>query len=141
MQSHPDGSWSDSIDTDGHHTTKHNYRFFLLKPRNSAKEPKRLVPLEATENLASLLPGQEIVEYPTICVWPVGVFIGEEYVIGESFKNNSSTKRKASTLGDNGSSGKVSAELGNEEEDFQVMDQDTSDDSTSSSGSDSDMSE
>lgn len=131
FQNHTDGSWSDSIDTDGHYTSKDDYQFYFLKPRHRTKGPRTLVPLNATENLASLLSGQEIIEFPTIYVVAVAeTSLGQGYIIEETSKKRLSKKRKASSLG-----------LVNGDEDDHVMDLDTSDDSTSSSGSDSEMSD
>ncbi|KAI3319078.1 hypothetical protein HD806DRAFT_509964 [Xylariaceae sp. AK1471] len=141
MQNHTDGSWSVPIETNGHHTARHKYRFFFLRQRKPIKGPKTLIPLKASENLASILPGQEIVEFPTIYALPVGASLDEGYIIEEIPRKESSKKRMASPLVDYGLSGKISAELANEEEDGEVMDLNTSDDSTSSSGSDSEMSD
>ncbi|KAI8625439.1 hypothetical protein F5Y19DRAFT_450045 [Xylariaceae sp. FL1651] len=135
MQNYADASWSDSADTYGLHEEKNKYRFFFPRPKTSSREPQRLVPLGAAENLASLLPGHDILEFPTIYVLPAcHTSPGEGYIIEEAPKKQSSRKRKGSILVDYGSGAELSAESANEEEN-------TSDDPTSSSGSDSDLSE
>ncbi|KAJ8125392.1 hypothetical protein O1611_g8246 [Lasiodiplodia mahajangana] len=141
MQNHIDGSWSDSTVADNLYTTKNKYRFLYHKPNIPSREPQRLVLLDASESLASVLSGQEIVEFPTIYVLPAKITsLGEGYIIEERHKEKSSKKRKAPIL--------VNYESGaepSEEEDGQTMEQDVeagaSDDATSSSGSDTDMSE
>ncbi|KAI0911360.1 hypothetical protein F4823DRAFT_309155 [Ustulina deusta] len=143
IQNHTDSSWSNSTDVDGLYAPKNKYRFFLLRPRNQPRAPQRLVPLDASEGLASLLSGQEIVEFPTIYVLPGSATgLGEGYIIEEKDQKKLLKKRKAVALVDYGSG----AESSEEEEDGQIMEQDageadTSDDTTSSSGSDTDMSD
>ncbi|KAI0407801.1 hypothetical protein F4802DRAFT_551304 [Xylaria palmicola] len=134
LQNHADASWGDSADT--LHTAKNKYRFLLLKTKHSSTEPQRLVPLEASESLSSLLPGREIVEFPTIYVMSSeSSDLGEGYIIEERKRKERVRKRKASALVDYGSGAESL-----EEEDGQAREQDaeeaTSDDPTSSSGSD-----
>ncbi|KAF2967115.1 hypothetical protein GQX73_g6424 [Xylaria multiplex] len=140
LQNYTNGSWSGS-DPDGLHTSKNKYRFLLLKPKTPSREPQRLVPLDASGGLCSLLSGQEIVEFPTIYVLPASATgLGEGYIIEEKGRKKLSNKRKASTLVDYESSLELSGE-----EDGQILgegaESDTSDDATSSSGSDTDMSD
>lgn len=113
---------------------KGRYRFYYLKPRTPSREKHRLVPLRPTENLATILPGLDIVEFPTICVLPANsTAVPDGYVV-ES-RPRKSKKRQASSL----------VEYGSEEEgeaaDDGLEEQEEADDTTSSSGSDSDMSD
>ncbi|KAI0455071.1 hypothetical protein F5B21DRAFT_212859 [Xylaria acuta] len=140
MQNYTDGSWSGLEDADGLHTAKNKYRFFL-KQKSPSREPQRLLRLDPSDSLATLLPGREIVEFPTIYVLSANTTnLGEGYIIEEGDTKKPVKKRKASTLV-NYESGAESSEG----EDGQVMEQDaeaeTSDDPTSSSGSDTDMSD
>ncbi|OTB03505.1 hypothetical protein M426DRAFT_321660 [Hypoxylon sp. CI-4A] len=106
--------------------SKEKYRFFFLKPRTPSREPQKLVPLRPTENLATVLPGLDIVEFPTICVLPAdSTDVPDGYVV-ES-KLGKSKKRSASGLVEYPSEGDSEEEEG-------VIDDD---DTTSSSGSDS----
>ncbi|KAI1741015.1 hypothetical protein F4680DRAFT_77947 [Xylaria scruposa] len=137
MQNHTNGSWSGSEDADVPYTTKNKYRFFFPKQKSSSREPQRLLPLDPSENLATLLPDREVVEFPAIYVLPArAINLGKGFIIEESAKKPMK-KRKVAAL--------VSYESGaeSEGEDGQVEDDvaDTSDDPTSSSGSDTDMSD
>ncbi|KAI1148618.1 hypothetical protein F4825DRAFT_433431 [Nemania diffusa] len=140
IQNQIDGSWSGSIIADRLYAAKTKYRFLFLKPNTPSKEPQRLVPLDASESLTSVLSGQEIVEFPTIYVLPAGTSsFSEGYIIEERHRKKPLRKRKASAL--------VGYELGADssgEEDGQIIEQDAegeiSDDTTSSSGSDTDTS-
>ncbi|KAI8949285.1 hypothetical protein F4801DRAFT_406174 [Xylaria longipes] len=142
MQNYTNGCWSSLAGVDDLCTAENKYRFCFLKPKNPSKEPQRLLPLNPSESLATLLPGREIVEFPTIYVMSANTTsLGEGYIIEKEDTKNSVKKRKASALV-NYESGAESFE----EEDGQVMEQDaaeaeTSDDPTSSSGSDTDMSD
>ncbi|KAI0116425.1 hypothetical protein GGR51DRAFT_501289 [Nemania sp. FL0031] len=141
MQNHIDGSWSGSTVADNLYTAKNKYRFLFHRPNIPSREPQRLVSLDASETLASVLPGQDVVEFPTIYVLPVKApSLGEGYIVEERHRGKLLKKRKAPIL--------VNYESGvesSDEEDGQIMGQDvgaeTSDDTTSSSGSDTDMSE
>lgn len=135
MQSHTDSSWSGSA-TNELKGSKSKYRFFFLRPRTQSGAPQRLVPLEAKENLATLLPGQEIIEFPTIYVLSAKTAgLGDRYIIEAAPAKMSSKKRKAAALVEykESSSGTSSGE-----DDTHAVEQDLSDDDTSSSGSDSD---
>ncbi|TGJ80442.1 hypothetical protein E0Z10_g8313 [Xylaria hypoxylon] len=141
VQNHTNGSWSGSTDPDGLHTSTNKYRFLFLKPKNPSRTPERLVPLDASKSLSSLLTGQEIVEFPTIYVLPArATSLGEGYIIEEKEQKKSSKKRKASILVDYESGAELS-----EKEEGQITEQgvevETSDDITSSSGSDTDVSD
>ncbi|KAI1388210.1 uncharacterized protein F4822DRAFT_402144 [Hypoxylon trugodes] len=112
---------------------KDKYRFFFLKPRTPSRELQKLVPLQPTDSLATILPGLDIVEFPTICVLPAGsTEVPDGYTIEERPKK--SKKRQTGGL----------VEYSSEEEEGQAEDGDSDeqdDDTTSSSGSDiSDMS-
>ncbi|KAF3070879.1 Box C/D snoRNA protein 1 [Daldinia childiae] len=112
---------------------KDKYRFFYLKPRTPSREAQRLIPLRPTDNLATILPGLDIVEFPTIYVLPANSTAVPEGCVVES-RLGKSRKRQGSGL-----VGYLSEEEG-EAMDEQLDGQD--DDTTSSSGSDSfDMSE
>ncbi|KAI0467870.1 hypothetical protein F4859DRAFT_492917 [Xylaria cf. heliscus] len=140
MQNQTTGSWGDLASVDDLYTAKNKYRFFFQKPKNPSGEPQRLLPLDASEGLAAVLPGREIVEFPTIYVLSANTTsLSEAYIIEKADTKKLVKKRKASTL--------VNYESGAEssEDDGQVMEHgaeaETSDDTTSSSGSDTDMSD
>ncbi|CAJ2511236.1 Uu.00g068610.m01.CDS01 [Anthostomella pinea] len=135
MQSETDSTWSYSEDHDNRRIAKDLCRFFFLKPRTPSKDPRRLVPLRPREGLATLLPGLDVVEFPTICVLPAGVTtVPDGYVIEKRPEVRNHKKRKGSALVEYGSSSEPSDGEQDEGEP-------SSDDDTSSSGSDSDMSE
>ncbi|KAI0442861.1 hypothetical protein F4803DRAFT_517651 [Xylaria telfairii] len=140
MQNYTNGSWGNLASAEDIYIPKTRHRFFLPKPKNSSREPQRLLPLDISENLANLLPGREIIEFPTIYVLlGDAISLGDGYIIEEENTKKLVKKRKVSMLV-NYESGAESSEG----EDGQVMEHDneaeTSDDTTSSSGSDSDMS-
>ncbi|KAI0970875.1 hypothetical protein F4678DRAFT_106374 [Xylaria arbuscula] len=143
IQNNTDGSWSNSTDVDRLQTSNNKYRFFFPRPRSQNRGPQRLVPLNASEGLGNLLSGQEIIEFPTVYIQPASATsLGEGYIIEETGPPKRSKKRKASKLVEY-ESGADSSEDGGE--DGQIMGLDagevqTSDDTTSSSGSDTDMS-
>ncbi|KAI1381626.1 hypothetical protein F4677DRAFT_403672 [Hypoxylon crocopeplum] len=114
---------------------KDRYRFLFLKPKTPSREQQKLIPLRPTENLATVLPGLDIVEFPTICVLPAGsTAIPDGYVV-ES-RPGKSKKRKCSGLVEYSS--EEEGEAVKEESDEREEDNNT----TSSSGSDSsDMSD
>ncbi|KAI1766460.1 hypothetical protein GGR53DRAFT_464337 [Hypoxylon sp. FL1150] len=133
MQDSRTTAWNDVIS--GLHATeglKDRYRFYYLKPKTPSREQHKLVPLRPTENLASILPGQDIVEFPTICVLPANsTTIPDGYVVENRARR--SKKRQASSL----------VEYASEEEGEAMDDKlegQEGDDTTSSSGSDSDVS-
>ncbi|KAH8156527.1 hypothetical protein CIB48_g11723 [Xylaria polymorpha] len=141
MQNYTTGSWSNLATADDLYIPRPKYRFFLPKPKNSPREPQRLLPLDTSESLSTLLPGRETVEFPTIYVLSGdAISLGEGYIIEEENTKKLVKKRKASTLV-NYESGAESSEG----EDGQVMEHggeaEISDDTTSSSGSDTDMSD
>ncbi|KAI2778822.1 hypothetical protein F4815DRAFT_476013 [Daldinia loculata] len=115
---------------------KDKYRFFYLKPRTPSREVQRLIPLRPTDNLATVLPGLDIVEFPTICVLPANsAAVPKGYVV-ES-RVGKSRKRQGSDL-----VGYSSGEEGEAMDEQLDGLEDDDDDTTSSSGSDSfDMSE
>ncbi|KAI0508276.1 hypothetical protein F5B22DRAFT_424660 [Xylaria bambusicola] len=142
VQNQTDSSWRNSTDIDITHASKSKYRFLLLRPRNQPKAPRRLVPLNSSGCLASLLPGQEIVEFPTIYVSPASTStLGEGYIIEERRQKDLQKKRKASTLIDYESDMESSGGEDGQINEHNVGEVDSSDDSTSSSGSDTDMSD
>ncbi|KAI1352760.1 hypothetical protein F5Y01DRAFT_278595 [Xylaria sp. FL0043] len=143
IQDYTDSFWVNSTDIDRLHTLKNKYRFFLPRPRNQPRTPQRLVPLDASEGLASLLRGQEIVEFPTVYVLPANATgLGEGYIIEETVLRKEPKKRKASVLVEYNSDAESSSSP-EDEEDGQIMhgEVESSDDPTSSSGSDTDMSD
>ncbi|KAI0018237.1 hypothetical protein F4780DRAFT_751901 [Xylariomycetidae sp. FL0641] len=115
-------------------------RFFYHKPKTPSKEAPRLIPVDSADTLASLLPGFDVLEFPTFYVFPPDSEKEiEGFVIENKPKKAKDRKRKASALVEYGSGGESSGE----EEEGEVADRpdandDTSDDTTSSSGSDSD---
>lgn len=133
MQDSRTTAWNDAIS--GSHAIgglKDRHRFYYLKPKTPSREQHKLIPLRPTENLASVLPGQDIVEFPTICVLPANTAaIPDGYVVENRSKK--SKKRQASSL----------VEYASEEEGEAVddkLERHGGDDTTSSSGSDSDES-
>ncbi|KAL7624259.1 hypothetical protein AAE478_005819 [Parahypoxylon ruwenzoriense] len=115
------------------------WQFFFLKPRTPSREAQKLIPLRSTDNLATALPGLDIVEFPTICVLPAGsTAVPDGYVIesrpGKSKKRQGSGLVEYSSEGEGGATDKGSEQDGDGDGD--------GDDTTSSSGSDSsDMSD
>ncbi|XXG97807.1 Carbon-nitrogen hydrolase [Hypoxylon texense] len=127
------GAWNDVIS--GSYAIeglKARYRFYYLKPRTPSREQHKLIPLRPTENLATILPGLDIVEFPTICVLPANsTAVPDGYAVEN--RPRKSKKRQASGL----------VEYASEEEGEAADDgsegQEEADDTTSSSGSDSDI--
>ncbi|KAI1494693.1 hypothetical protein F5X96DRAFT_616111 [Biscogniauxia mediterranea] len=128
-------------------TPRDKYRFFFQKPRTPSREPHKLIPLETEENLVTFLPGLDVVEFPTIHVFPAGVDPPpDRYVIEKRpGGRQSQKKRKGSALVEYDSNAEGSS---NGEEDDGLAEQDSEnggasadddddDDATSSSGSDS----
>lgn len=135
---------------------KDDYQFFYQKPTRRLKEPEKLIPLKPTDTLANILPGLDVVEFPTLCALPAGARVPDGYAIEKRPRPQAKTapkKRKSSALVEYGSDeedGALDAELGNHEgednskeeetEDGEILDQEMlEDDTTSSSGSDLDM--
>ncbi|KAI1269722.1 hypothetical protein F5Y18DRAFT_371291 [Xylariaceae sp. FL1019] len=128
-QSHTETFWSFSID----HDSAKRYHLFYLKPKTPSREKPRLVPLDPTDKLADLLPGLDIVEFPTIYVFPATLGPpGDGFVVEgrDRPKKRKMPHASAPTL--------VGYESASEE-DGEVMER--SSDETSSSGSDSEMSD
>ncbi|KAI0182049.1 hypothetical protein GGR52DRAFT_527211 [Hypoxylon sp. FL1284] len=121
--------WSDTIS--GSHTVeglKDRYRFYYLKPKTPSREQHKIIPLRPTETLANVLPGLDIVEFPTICVLPANsTAVPEGYVVEK--RTRKSKKRPASSL--------VEYDTSEEEGEAEDSKQEEEDDTTSSSGSDS----
>ncbi|KAI8957903.1 hypothetical protein F5Y11DRAFT_337939 [Daldinia sp. FL1419] len=132
MQDLKTAAWNNTIS--GSQTVeglKGKYRFFYLKPRTPSREAQRLVPLRPTDSLAAVLPGLDIVEFPTICVLPANFKAVPQGYIVEN-KLGKSKKRQGSDL------------VGYSSEEGEAMDGqlgELDDDTTSSSGSDSDESD
>ncbi|KAI1139587.1 hypothetical protein F5Y05DRAFT_379472 [Hypoxylon sp. FL0543] len=132
MQDSSTTTWSNTAP--GSHTTieglKDRYRFFFLKPRTPSREPQKLIPLRPTDNLVTILPGLDIVEFPTICVLPGNsTAVPDGYVVEN--RPGKSKKRQASGLvGYSNDEEGEPIEEGSDE-------QGEVDDTTSSSGSES----
>ncbi|KAI0154431.1 hypothetical protein GGR57DRAFT_467025 [Xylariaceae sp. FL1272] len=128
VQSHTETFWSFSRD----HDSAKRYRFFYLKPKTPSRETPKLVPLESTAKLADVLPGLDIVEFPTIYVFPTTLGApGDGFVVE---RRDWSKKRKMPPTS-------APTHVGYEsesEEDGEVVEEPS--DETSSSGSDSEMS-
>ncbi|KAI2466083.1 hypothetical protein F4781DRAFT_406794 [Annulohypoxylon bovei var. microspora] len=76
---------------------KDKYRFFYLKPRTPSRESHKLVPLRPADNLVNILPGLDIVEFPTICVLPGNsTAVPDGYVVEENL--GISKKRQRTSL-------------------------------------------
>ncbi|KAI1433442.1 hypothetical protein GGR50DRAFT_668613 [Xylaria sp. CBS 124048] len=145
MQDHTNGCWDNTPDTRGPHTAQNGHRFFYLKPKTPSREPQRLLQVGDSDTLAGILPGREVVEFPTIYVLPAsGVGLGDGYILEEADKRQLLRKRKASTLVDYESDAESLTEA-TDDKDGRNMEHNTmeesSDDPTSSSGSDTDMSD
>ncbi|EPE07110.1 hit zinc finger [Ophiostoma piceae UAMH 11346] len=73
---------SDAALDDAQLAAKYNLRYFLLRPRAPGAPPppsaagkgpvNELIPLDATDTLATALPGRSVLEFPTIYVLPAG---------------------------------------------------------------------
>lgn len=119
-----------------------DHQFFSLKPNTPSKESQKLIPLQAAENLTTLLPGLDILEFPTIVVLPSGAPIPDGYTVEQKPRMRSvkgPKKRDASGLvayeSSDEESGVASDHPGSD--DGSVSPADT----TSSSGSDDEMDE
>ncbi|KAK7743423.1 hypothetical protein SLS62_010567 [Diatrype stigma] len=136
-------SLSDEIDP-ADEKRKDNYQFFYQKPTRRLKDPEKLVPLKPTDTLANILPGLDVVEFPTLCALPAGSRLPDGYAIEKRPRPQAKTapkKRKSSALVEYGSDEEDGASGAEEEtEDGEILDQEMlEDDTTSSSGSDLDM--
>ncbi|KAI0008397.1 hypothetical protein F4779DRAFT_618614 [Xylariaceae sp. FL0662B] len=133
MQDPSTAAWSNSIlswqGLCDRETQRDKYRFFLLKPRTPSKEPHKLIPLNPTDTLAAVLPGLDIIEFPTICTLPASsAAIPDGFVVENRLEK--SKKRDSSVLVEYSS-----------DEDGEVVDQgpqpeEEDNDTTSSSESD-----
>ncbi|KAI1095350.1 hypothetical protein F5B19DRAFT_441156 [Rostrohypoxylon terebratum] len=109
---------------------KDKYRFFYLKPRTPSREPQKLVPLRPTDNLVTILPDLDIVEFPTICVLPGNsTAVPNGYVVVEEKVGRSQKRHRGANLVEY-----LSEEEG---ENIEGEGHEQDDDTTSSSGSDS----
>ncbi|KAI1780382.1 hypothetical protein F4818DRAFT_395533 [Hypoxylon cercidicola] len=124
------GAWNEVISGSyAIEALKDRCRFYYLKPRTPSREQQKLIPLQPTENLATILPGLDIVEFPTICVLPANsTAIPDGYIVEN--RPSKSKKRQASSL----------VEYASEEEGEATENLEEQEDTTSSSGSDSDSS-
>ncbi|RYP75377.1 hypothetical protein DL771_002473 [Monosporascus sp. 5C6A] len=134
---------------------RNDYQFFFQKPKRPSRAPETLIPLEPTENLATILPGLEVLEFPTICVLPAGSPIPTGYVLESRPKpkdKTTSKKRKSSALVDYAESSDGEDDVMDEDEEEEGDDTEGSEDgevqdqgpveeaeTTSSSGSDSEL--
>ncbi|KAI5927912.1 hypothetical protein F4810DRAFT_645847 [Camillea tinctor] len=148
MQNQSSTAWSDWASCDGFpgaEALRGRYRFFFQTPRTPSRESRKLIPLEAGGNLATLLRGLDVIEFPTIHVLPANVdVLPKGYVIEKRPGGGQmQKKRKGSALveydsnAEESSSGEEDGELAGDDDD----DDDDDDDGTSSSGSDSSDSE
>ncbi|KAI0484460.1 hypothetical protein GGR56DRAFT_613924 [Xylariaceae sp. FL0804] len=149
LQSPSSATWSEEH---GQCQRSHEYRFFFLKPRTPSKEPHRLIPLNSGQPLASLLPGLDVVEFPTICVLPANTEdIPNGLVVEVVPSTVTKMERNKASLVDYDANPASEDEEQDREEEGEVAGRDladggssndpTSSSGTSSSGSDSDMSE
>lgn len=67
--------------------TESEYKFFYQRPRVPSRQNQKLVPLDAADGLAKILPGLEIVEFPTIHVFPKAMALPAGYVVDEAPKH------------------------------------------------------
>ncbi|ORY56134.1 uncharacterized protein BCR38DRAFT_451534 [Pseudomassariella vexata] len=138
---------------------KRKYHFYFHVPGTPSREPQKLIELEPTDSLGTVLSGLEVLEYPTIYVVPIGVKLPDGYILAKKPEkapeqkprkqgSSESRKRKGSTLVGYGSSdeeeGQVvegqgeESEPGFEFDDGKAVRAFLEDDDTSSSGLDSD---
>ncbi|KAI1811010.1 hypothetical protein GGS20DRAFT_139806 [Poronia punctata] len=132
MQDYTSSAWNVPA-TNRYEAARAKNQFFLLRPRHQAGAPQRLIPLDASQDLATILPHREIIEFPTIYVFSAGMDSPEiGFIIEEASPSSSSKKRKASAL-------VGYEEPGSEADNTGILNaENPSDDETSSSGSDSD---
>ncbi|KAI1506250.1 hypothetical protein F5X99DRAFT_366061 [Biscogniauxia marginata] len=145
MQNQAMTSWSDPTVRSGlseDENSRDKYQFFFQKPRIPSRELQRLLPSAAEENLATLLRGLEVVEFPTIHVFPAGASTPPNgYVIEKRpGQRRIQKKRKRPAIVEYASS----MESSGGEEDGELVENNSEnrasldeDDDTSSSGSDS----
>ncbi|KAI2611249.1 uncharacterized protein GGS25DRAFT_187497 [Hypoxylon fragiforme] len=129
MQDHGTTAWSNLVsESRAVGGSPDQYCFFFLKPRTPSREAHKLIPLQPTDNLATMLPELDVVEFPTICVLPANYTTLPDGYVVES-RPGKSKKRLGSEL----------MEYASEEEDGtgDESGEHNDDDTTSSSGSDS----
>ncbi|KAI5864342.1 hypothetical protein GGS23DRAFT_563936 [Durotheca rogersii] len=125
----------------GLHTTealRDRWRFFFLKPRTPSREAQKLIPLRPTDPLAVALSGLDVVEFPTICVLPAGsTSIPDGYVVESRPAEKPDNKRQGSSLVESSSEKEDGATSEGPDHDEGEVEEDT----TSSSGTESDLSD
>ncbi|KAK8094142.1 HIT zinc finger protein [Apiospora hydei] len=131
--------------------TKNEYQFYFHIPGTPSREPQKLIPIDADDDLASVLAGTEVLEFPSIYVTRAGMRLPQGYQLAQR-PTNSSTSQDVARLPKKRKS-EVLVEYASEEEEGEVaeatgdaeleseMEVDPADDTTSSSGSDSDSDE
>jgi len=63
------------------------YKFFYQRPRIPSRQTQKLVPLDSADGLAKILPGLEIVEFPTIHAFPKDMALPAGYMIDDAPKH------------------------------------------------------
>jgi hypothetical protein len=142
IQDPTSSAWDAQRQTTTRADDKEQYDFYFRKPNTPSREPSRLIPLARTAILATSLPGLNVLEFPTIYVFPLGFSIPDGFIV-EKTQNGQSQKRNASAMVEYESSG---GEEGAESEGFQASEDGEAseshlladEDMTSSSGSESD---
>lgn len=131
-------------------TTKDEFQFYYHVPGTPSREDQKLIPVNPDETLASVLSGLEVLEFPSIYVTPAGMRLPQGYRRANRPTTNSSTSSRGGARLPQKRKGEVLVEYGSGEEEGEVADKndteelgsdaglDPEDDTTSSSGSDSD---
>ncbi|KAI0136809.1 hypothetical protein BJ170DRAFT_589770 [Xylariales sp. AK1849] len=87
---------------------KNKYQFFFHIPGAPSREAQKLMPVEPTDALETILSGLEVLEFPTIYVLPASSSLPEGYVLEKRVqrepKKEEGKKRKSSALVEYGSS-------------------------------------
>ncbi|KAK7977922.1 zinc finger domain-containing protein [Apiospora saccharicola] len=138
-------------------TTKDEYQFYYHVPGTPSREDQKLIPIHPDETLASVLSGLEVLEFPSIYVTPAGMRLPPGYrranrpTKNNNNNNNSSSNSRGGVWVPQKRKGEVLVEYGSSEEEGEIADDNDAeeelgsdiglvpeDDTTSSSGSDSD---
>ncbi|KAK8038835.1 HIT zinc finger protein [Apiospora rasikravindrae] len=131
--------------------TKNEYQFYFHIPGTPSREPQKLIPISPDDDLASVLAGMEVLEFPSIYITRAGTELPQGYQLAKRPTNSSTSqgapgptkKRKSEELVEYASEeeeGEI-AEADDDAEPQSEMELDPADDTTSSSGSDSDSDE
>lgn len=130
---------------------KHKYRFFFHVPGIPSRETQKLIPIEPADTLESILKDSEVLEFPTIYVFPIGSSLPQGFMVAKRSREEPKQPRKkhqkggptdpkkrksSASLVEYGSSEGEEGEV-HESKERGEDDVEEDDDDTSSSGSDS----